>query len=115
MVNDHEAHDAGHGSPHEVHDAIANVHVVFAVDRARCTRELALLASEILQANLLAVDSWSSHGAAGPLGHRHEGHDIALGAREQMMLLVQEWDDDLGAGVVGIGHEQDLSAPSASD
>ena len=69
MVNDHEAHDAGHGSPHEVQGAIANEHVILAIDRARCAGELTLVPSEVLHANLLAVDSWSPLAAAHRLGH----------------------------------------------
>src|SRR5450631_2987796 len=87
MVNDHEARDAGHGSPHEVQGAIAHEHVVLAIDRARCARELTLVAGELLEANLLAIGSWSSLATARCLGYRQIGDDVALGAREQMMLL----------------------------
>src|SRR5678815_3338961 len=50
MVNDHEAHDAGHGSPKEVQGAIAYEHAILAIDWARCARELTLVASEFLEA-----------------------------------------------------------------
>lgn len=82
VVNDHEANEAGHGSPHEVQGAIAYEHAAVAVDRAGSALELTLIASEFLEAYLLAVDPGSSPGAARCLGHRHVSDDVVLGARE---------------------------------
>lgn len=115
VVNDHEAHDAGHGSPHEVQGAVAYEHAAVAVDRTGCARELMLIESELVEADLLAVDPGSSPGAARCLGHWHVSDGVALGAREQMMLRLQQGNDDLGARVVGVGDKQDLPAPATSD
>jgi len=68
----------------QVQGAVAHDDVMLAVD------EGAIVFGEIPQTNLLAVDSWSSSATAGRLWSGPVGDDVALGARDQMMLLVQE-------------------------
>src|SRR5450755_4884060 len=114
MADDHETHDTRYGSPHQVQSAIAHDNVILAVDRAWCADEGGRVICEILQPNLLAVDSRSSFAADVCLGYGLVGHSIALGARDQVVLVLQERDDDLGAGVVGISDEQHLPVPPAS-
>ncbi len=90
MMDDHKTHDARNRSPHQIQDTITHGDIVFTVNRTGATGKGCIIHSEILQTNLLAIDSGLPLTAVFKDSYWHIGHSVALGARDQMMPIDQE-------------------------
>ena len=67
----------------------------------------------MLEADLFSVNPWSAPSAMRGRGYRQVGHRVALGPGYELMPVAEQLGDELAAGVVGIGQEQNLAIQNA--
>ena len=115
MAYDHEAHDARGRTPDHVQATIAQSDVVFPVDRAGHGSKCGIVLGQILETDLVAVDPRPAPWAARGRGRREISDRIALGPCYELMPIGEQLSDKLSAGVVGIGHEQNLATQEAGN
>ena len=113
MVNNTKAHDTPNRFPQQIQHTKSDHDIALTIDRAGSAGKSAIVAGQILQANLLAVDAWSPFAPIFELGHWQVRHSVGFGARDQMMPAVQKRRNDLATGVIGIGHQHHGSVPDA--
>ena len=115
MAHDHEAHDTCRRAPDQIQGTVAQGHVVFAVDGAGRCNECGIILGKLLETNLFPIDSWPAPSTILGRGDRQVSHRVALGPGYELMPFGEQLSDELAAGVVGIGHEQNLAIQNAGD
>ena len=105
-MHDHKTYHAPHRTPHQIEHAITQRDIVLAVDWTGCAGESAVVFGRIFKANFFAIDARPALSETLDRWNRQISHGIALGPRDQVMALIQQWRDDLATGVVSVGDKQ---------
>jgi hypothetical protein len=107
MVDEDEANELAGRPPDEIAGRILDLDIGLVIDGAECREEALVGAQQVAELAFSSVLAGSSWSAARSRRRDLEGHSIAAHTGDEMMSLLEERSDDLAAGIVGVGDEED--------
>lgn len=111
MMHDHKPDEVSDGAPQQIDATVAHGDIILAIDGTGCGGKGSIVLGEILEADLVAVESRPTFAAARRGRRRRVGNRIAFGARHQMMPLGQERANYLATRIIRIRDEHHLAIP----
>jgi hypothetical protein len=115
VVDENESYAPSDGTPEEIYRVIAEHDIVVSIERARGVAEAVLLGPQVSEAHFFTIEPRPARSPRGRLRGGLVGDGVGFHTSKEVVAFFQERQNDLPAGVEGIGDQEDSSLQDLRD